>query len=319
MLIQADVTKDQRPCSPNLPLGDAHLAAILADSKWLTVLNRWYIHGARPFLIKRVPDGVAPSSWQSLQAHLTGSRMFECVGEKLIPNADGKEFLARVNELQRAIARNDNEDKIVSELLVNLPRGAAVDIGCGPGHSALRLALLGYRPVFAYDLSPIAMKVARAFLARTSKELYLFESDATGLSEIESDTLQLIFSRGAFHYFFQAKLADAIKRTLRPGGHVVVELIGLHYYLQASHIRSLFDPRKRWHLLSYARTVVRTILYELFAIQFQLGAAAPEIGYTRRNLKRFANWAGLEIVSISPAPASVGYLVVMRKRSKDVH
>jgi SAM-dependent methyltransferase len=319
MLKQLHASKLQRPHAPQSVSADDHLASIMANSRWLGALNSWYADGARPRLTITAPFDLPLGSWQALQEHLIGTGMFGVESEKITPLSEGKEFLSRINELKRAIARNDREDKVVSQILCGIPRGAAVDIGCGPGHSALRLVSMGYHPVFAYDLSPVAVKVAQAFLGRQNKELYLFERDATELSEVESDSLQLIFSRGAFHYFFQPKLANSIKRTLRPGGYVVAELIGLHYYLQLDHFRSLFDPRKRWHLLSYTRTVLRTFLYEVFAVQSQLGAAAPEIGYTRHNLKRFAEWADLEILSISPAPASVGYLVVMRKPSTDAH
>jgi hypothetical protein len=54
-------------------------------------------------------------------------------------------------------------------------------------------------------------------------------------------------------------------------------------------------------------------LFEVVTGQPRLFARAPEIGYTKRSIYRLALKAGLEVISISPAPSSVGYLVVMRK------
>jgi SAM-dependent methyltransferase len=298
---------------------DKHLASLMANPQWVDVLNKWHIAGGLAYEINTPIGELTMTSWNALQDHLLGSGWFKRNSGKIAPNGAGREFLTRVNELVRAIARSHREDRIVSQILLELPRGAAVDIGCGPGHSALRLLSMGYKPVYAYDLSPIAVKVAQALLEQQKKELHLFQKDASNLSEVDTDSLQLIFSRGALHYFNQVKLAKAIRRTLRSGGCVVAELIGLEYYLQWKHFGLVSHSRNPWRALSYARTVLRTLLYESFGVQTRLGGSSPEIGYTSRSIKRFAIWAGLEIVSIAPAPASVGFLVVMRKPGENVN
>jgi SAM-dependent methyltransferase len=171
---------------------------------------------------------------------------------------------------------------------------------------------MGYDPVYAYDLSAIGIEVAKAVLECEGRPAHLYAEDATPLAEIGESTLALVYSRGALHYLKQKELARTLHRTLRPGGHLVVELVGLRYYLQSKHIRKLL--RGQWRKsLSYGRTVLRTLMFEALALQPRLAAGAPEIGYTRRSVFRLARKAGLEVVSISPAPSSVGYLVVMRK------
>jgi SAM-dependent methyltransferase len=176
----------------------------------------------------------------------------------------------------------------------------------------LRLSKLGYEPVYAYDPSATGIEIAKAILEREGRPAYLYAEDATPLAEIEERALALVYSRGALHYLKQKEFARTLGRTLRPGGHLVAELVGLRYYLQTKHFKSLL--RGRWRKsLSYARTVMRTLMFETLTWQPRLAAGAPEIGYTKHSVFRLAKRAGLEVVSISPAPSSVGYLVVLRK------
>jgi ribosomal protein L11 methyltransferase len=47
------------------------------------------------------------------------------------------------------------------ELLVDVPRGSLLDLGCGSGVLAIAAAKLGYRPVRALDVDPDAVEAAR--------------------------------------------------------------------------------------------------------------------------------------------------------------
>jgi SAM-dependent methyltransferase len=292
---------------------NSHVAAIVTKPEWLEAINQWHTEGGWSCAAAQPSFGLPPDSWRALQLHLLGSGRFENLGDKLKPTVEGRDFLVRVNELRRAIDRESKQDIIVTQTLDSIPRGPAVDIGCGPGHSALRLARLGFGPVYAYDLSPLALEIARAILDQENKGVHLYAKDATSLAEIESGSLAVVYSRGAFHYFRQKDFAKTLNRTLRPGGHVVAEIVGLRYYLQAKHLRGLFHRQTWWHPFSYSRTLLRTLIYESLMLQPRLAAGAPEIGYTNQSIHRFARWAGLKVVSIGPAPSSVGYFVAMRK------
>ena len=289
-----------------------HVKAIIADVGWLKALTSWWISGCQACQMASAQFDLTYDSWMSLQLHLLGTGWFTSDDNKLKPAADGYDFLARVDELYRAIVRDGREDRVVTDLLSSVPRGAAADIGCGPGHSVLRLSRLGFAPLYAYDLSPVAIGIAQALLDLEGRTAHLYAREATSLGEIESGSLALIYSRGALHYFRQEELARTFKRTLRPGGHVVAELVALGYYCQRKHLKSLLNHRWR-QPLSYARTIVRTLINEVLVTQPRLAAGAPEIGYTIRSIRRLARWARLEVLSVSPAPTSVGYLVVMRK------
>jgi ribosomal protein L11 methyltransferase len=47
------------------------------------------------------------------------------------------------------------------ELLVDLPRGSLLDAGCGSGVVAIAASKLGFAPVTAVDVDPVAVEVAR--------------------------------------------------------------------------------------------------------------------------------------------------------------
>lgn len=296
---------------------NTHLAAIVANQQWLEAIDRWYRADGVSLETALPIFGLMPDSSKALQLHLIGTGWFENNGEKISPNEAGRDFLARVNELYRSIKRENKQDQIVTQTLDALPRGAAVDIGCGPGHSSLRLARMGFSPVYAYDLSSVALDMAKALLDNEGKTGYLYAEDATPLAEVETSSVAVIYSRGALHYFNQRKFALTINRVLQPGGHLVAELVGLKYYLQSKHLRNLSRLGRLWKPLSYGRTVLRTLMYEALTVQPRMAAGAPEIGFTRRSIYRFAKWAGLEIISISAAPSSFGgFMVVMRKPVK---
>jgi SAM-dependent methyltransferase len=294
----------------------SHLRAIVANRRWLAALDQWYQAGGRPSATARAQFDLNEQSWQKLQFHLRFTGWFASTPGTIAPTMEGQDLLTRANELYRAVLHPDLEDQVVGDLLAKLPRGGAVDIGCGTGYSALRLSRLGFAPLYAYDLSPVAIAIARALLDNEGGTAKLYAAAAKSLSEIENGSLALIFSRSALQYFKQSDLASTVRRTLRPGGYLVAEIIGLRYYLQSKHLRRLFSSRWR-QPVSYARTILRTMIYEAFTLQPRFAARAPEIGYSPGSISRLARWAGLEVLSIAPAPSLVGYVVVMRKQPED--
>ena len=308
--------KEYVATAPPPESSDADLRAIVGNRQWIEALNQWYKAGGLASDTSSDQFGLSRHAWSELQVHLCSTGWFTSERGTIRPTVDGQDLLTRVNELYRAVLRENLEEKMVGNLLATLPLGSAVDIGCGPGHSTLRLARLGFRPLSAYDLSPIAIAIARALLGNEGGTAQLYAREATSLKEIESGSLALVFSRGALHYFKQTDLASTLGRTLGPGGYLVAEIVGLRYYLQRKHLRRLLSLRWR-QPVSYARTIIRTMLYEAFTLQPRFAAGAPEIGFTIRSIRQLARWAGLEVLSIAPAPSSVGYLVVMRKPMED--
>jgi ribosomal protein L11 methyltransferase len=66
------------------------------------------------------------------------------------------------------------------ELVLAEDRGGLVDIGCGSGVVAIAAAKLGFRPVTAIDLDPIAVRVATENAAVNAIEVRAAQADALG-------------------------------------------------------------------------------------------------------------------------------------------
>ncbi|MFY9609219.1 MAG: methyltransferase domain-containing protein [Blastocatellia bacterium] len=108
----------------------------------------------------------------------------------------------------------------VIELLEPRQGERILDLGCGTGHLASRIASSG-AAVTGVDKSPAMIESAR----KTYPELEFIESDATTLGF--SSEFDAVFSNATIHWIKdQAALASAIWRALKPGGRFVAEFGG---------------------------------------------------------------------------------------------
>jgi ribosomal protein L11 methyltransferase len=65
------------------------------------------------------------------------------------------------------------------ELLLDLPRGSVLDVGCGSGVLAIAAARLGFSPVRAVDFDPAAVEATRANAESNGVEVEVWLADAT--------------------------------------------------------------------------------------------------------------------------------------------
>jgi SAM-dependent methyltransferase len=93
----------------------------------------------------------------------------------------------------------------------------AIDVGCGSGHAAERLAT-DFEYVLGVDLSEPMVRIARAKRARENVEYRVAD-----LFEVDDDGFDLVYSRTMMHHLpdYRAGL-EQLKSLVRPGGTVAV-------------------------------------------------------------------------------------------------
>ncbi|WP_406458349.1 class I SAM-dependent methyltransferase [Streptomyces sp. NBC_00876] len=103
--------------------------------------------------------------------------------------------------------------------------GRALDLGCGAGRNALRLASLGYE-VDAVDLSPTAIARSRARTAEAGVRIRHLCGDAFELIPGDPDRrYDLIYDSGCFHHLpphRRISYRALLDRALAPGGHLAL-------------------------------------------------------------------------------------------------
>ena len=292
----------------------SNLTGVLEKSEWIDALSKWSIAGSGSAPIDGAQFGLTSPSWQQLQNRLISTGWFTLISDRIQPTPRGRNLLAEIRGIC-AFERRAHNYESVFKTLARLPKGTALDLGCGAGRFLLRLARLGYKPLIGYDLAPVSLGIAGALLAREGHSAELVDKDGTLLADVPDASLSLLFSWNALQYFDSRVLAGSVNRVLRPGGYAVIEVRSWRYYLQL--FRDLTKPRKWKRALSYSRTLFRTLVYEITGRQPMMGAQTPEIGWTLKSVRRFAQWAGLKIESFEPSPTLAGYVVVLVKPSEN--
>tara|TARA_B100001750_G_C15508636_1_gene602113 strand:- start:397 stop:1224 length:828 start_codon:yes stop_codon:yes gene_type:complete len=141
--------------------------------------------------------------------------------------------------------RNDEEARkqvdFLLERLVDTHKWDVLDIGCGDGRHSLELTRRGYR-VTGLDLSEELLGRARLRAEDEQLDINFIQGDMREVRAVSSFDLVVNFftSFGYFNEDYEnARVLDAIARSLRPGGHFLID------YLNRSYVLATLIPEDR--------------------------------------------------------------------------
>jgi ubiquinone/menaquinone biosynthesis C-methylase UbiE len=101
-------------------------------------------------------------------------------------------------------------------------------VGCGFGDDALRLSKLG-ADVYAFDLSPDSLSIAKALADREGLRISFEEMPAEAL-RYEADFFDVILARDILHHVDIPQALSEIRRVAKPGAQFVVNEIYSHSF-----------------------------------------------------------------------------------------
>jgi len=106
-----------------------------------------------------------------------------------------------------------------------------IDVGGGASTFVDDLLTLGYSDVTVLDLSEAALATARARLGDRASSVRWICADVTQ-ADLPARTYAFWHDRAVFHFLTdpaaRAEYVDTVRRSVRPGGHVVVATFGPH-------------------------------------------------------------------------------------------
>ncbi len=109
---------------------------------------------------------------------------------------------------------------------LNLKGNRVLVVGCGFGDDALRLAKLGAN-VYAFDLSPDSLSIAKALADREGLDIAFEEMPAEALN-YESDFFDFVIARDILHHVDIPRAMSEILRVSRPGALFTLNEIYSH-------------------------------------------------------------------------------------------
>ena len=153
------------------------------------------------------------------------------------PASDWYKTAFRYDYLRVYPHRNDEEaHRQVDFLVDNMdipPSCEVLDLGCGDGRHSLELARRGYR-VTGLDLSEELLERARRCTAEEGLDITFIQGDMRDPPGVSAFDLVVNFFT-SFGYFQEdrenARVLDAIARSLRPGGRFLMDYLNREYVI----------------------------------------------------------------------------------------
>lgn len=184
----------------------------------------------------------------------------------------------------RAMGESHWERKVEDRGLAGYER--VLDLGCGPGQWLPVLARCNRR-VIGVDVSPAMLKVAME-AALPIPGVKLVRSRAESLC-FGPGTFDAVLCYGVLMYTEYENVLEEISRVLKPGGRLVIGLVGLGYYLKhiVEGLRHNREDTVRYGIEPIATWIGRALLFR----------PAPTLDFwTNRSILRTLSRRGFDII-----------------------
>lgn len=146
----------------------------------------------------------------------------------------------------------DKPSSELVELVTEIPKGNALDIGCGVGQESIFLAKNGFS-VSGIDVAPTAIRIAKKKAREARAKVKFYVGDALSL-RFKDDEFDFVNDRGLFHTLNpddRRKFVLEIERVLRKGGLYFMQCFSDKepdtgkgaYHLSEDEIRGNFESR----------------------------------------------------------------------------
>jgi ribosomal protein L11 methyltransferase len=180
--------------------GEERIRAVFADVSALAIDDGWADRWREFHRPVRVGGLWIGPPWEQMPS-----------GEQVVVVDPGRAFGTGAHPTTRACI----------ELLAGLERGALLDAGCGSGVIAVAAVRLGFGPVFAVDVDPIAVEVARETVRLNGVPIDIGEADVLRDDLRSADVVVANIERSVVETLLARRPARA--RTVVTSGYLAGE------------------------------------------------------------------------------------------------
>ena len=181
-----------------------------------------------------------------------------------------EEIQSRAKALIRQQSGNDIDGHVISRLQVR-PKIRLLSLGSGPG--GVELGFVRQAPeseIVCMDLNPDLLRLGEERANAENLSVRFEQADLNTVS-LPSDEFDIVFCHASLHHLIELEtIIEQIKRTLRPGGElIVVDIITRHGYRMwpetrkiVSELWSTLPERYRVNHTAYLRKAVDKRIFE---------------------------------------------------------
>ena len=172
-----------------------------------------------------------------------------------------------------------------------MPKGIVLDIGCGPGYLAAKMAReLQETEIVGLDINPYMVSLAKGNIARLSADYALVFGDVSALPFASGSANAVVTSLSLHHWIDPTAAFTEIYRVLAPGGRLVA-----------------FDPRRNAPRIVFLAFQIGQSLFSPPAIRRTNGAVGSLwASYTRSELRALLLAQPFEKATVTAGP---GWLI----------